>query len=101
MCLYWTLFYTIGIQVLGPCWKEIVCIDVMFHEFEPYYTKPWDLDPFLEEVSLVTMSDSREGENGCVQNEVATQKEVIVGAIPCLMDMPTAQEVVDQDILWT
>ena len=38
-------------------------IDVTFHEEEPYYTKKCDLDPFLEEFSLVTKSDSREGVN--------------------------------------
>jgi len=26
-------------------------MDVTFYEFEAYYTKPWDLDPFLEEFS--------------------------------------------------
>jgi hypothetical protein len=68
-------------------------MDVTFREFDPYYTKPWDLDPFLEEFSSVTESDSREGEN-----EGATaQKEVIVGAIPCPMDVSATQEEVDQD----
>ena len=38
------------------CWdpvgkKLFVSMDVTFREFEPYYTKPWDLDPFLEEFS--------------------------------------------------
>jgi hypothetical protein len=68
-------------------------MDVTFREFDPYYTKPWDLDPFLEEFSSVTKSDSIEGEN-----EGATaQKEVIVGAIPCPMDVSATQEEVDQD----
>jgi len=69
-------------------------MDVTFREFEPYYTKPWDLDP-LEEFSSVTESDSREGEN----EGAAAQKKVIVGgAIPCPMDVSKVQEeVVDQD----
>ena len=69
--------------------KLFVSMDVTFREFEPYYIKPWDLDPLLEEFSSVIESDRREGEN-----EGATQKEeVIVGAIPCPMD----EEVVDHD----
>ena len=36
-------------------------MDVTFHEEEPYYTKKCDVDPFLEEFSSVTESDSREG----------------------------------------
>jgi hypothetical protein len=68
-------------------------MDVTFREFEPYYTKPCDLDLFFEEFSSVTEGDSREGEN-----EGATaQKEVIVGAIPCPMDVSKTQEEVDQD----
>jgi len=68
-------------------------MDVTFREFEPYYTKPWDLDPLLDEFSSVTECDSREGEN-----EGATvQKKVIVGAIPCPMDVSKTQEEVDQD----
>jgi len=63
-------------------------MDMMFREFEPYYTKPWDLDPLLEEFSSVIESGRRVGEN-----EGTTQKEVIVGAIPCPMD----EEVVDHD----
>ena len=83
------------------CWDPIgkklfVSMDVTFREFEPYYTKPWDLDPFLKELSSVTESDSREGENGCVQNEGAAREEVIVGTVPCPMDVPAAREVVDQ-----
>jgi hypothetical protein len=57
------LFYIEGLQVLGSCWKEIVCMDVTFREFVPYYTNKDDLDQFLEEFSSVTESDSREGEN--------------------------------------
>jgi len=82
------------------CWDPIgkklfVSMDVTFREFEPYYTKPWDLDPLLEEFSSVTESDSREGEN----EGAAAQKKVIVGgAIPCQMDVSKVQEeVVDQD----
>jgi hypothetical protein len=41
-------------------------MDVTFREFEPYYTKPWDLVPLLEEFSSVTESDSREEESGSV-----------------------------------
>ena len=74
--------------MLGPYWKKIICMDVTFREFEPYYTKPWDLDPLFEEFSSVIESDRREGEN-----EGTTQKEVIVGAIPCPMD----EKVVDHD----
>ena len=86
------------------CWDPIgkklfVSMDVTFREFEPYYTKPWDLDPFLEEFSSVTESDSREGENGCVQNDRVAQDGVIVWAIPCPIDVPAAQEVVDQDTI--
>ena len=65
-----------------------------FREFEPYYTKPWDLDPFLEEFSSVTDGDSREGEN---EGDVAQKEEVIVGAIPCPMDVSEVQEEVDLD----
>ena len=36
-------------------------MDVTFREEEPYYTKKCDVDPFLEEFSSVTESDSREG----------------------------------------
>jgi len=36
-------------------------MDVTFREEEPYYTKKCDLDPFLEEFSSVTESDSSEG----------------------------------------
>jgi len=84
------------------CWdpvgkKLFVSMDVFFREFEPYYTKPWDLDPFLEEFSSVTESDSREGENGRVQDEGAAQREVVVGAIPCPMDVPSSHEVVNQE----
>ena len=66
------------------CWDPIgkklfVSMDVTFRESEPYYTKPCDLDLFLEEFSPVTQGDSREGEN----RGVATQQEVIVGTIPC------------------
>ena len=48
------------------CWdlvgkKLFVSMDVTFHEEEPYYTKKCDVDPFLEEFSSVTESDSREG----------------------------------------
>jgi hypothetical protein len=69
-------------------------MDVMFREFEPYYTKPRDLDPLLEEFSSVTEGDSREGEN----IGVAAQEEMIVGAIPCPMDVSKVQEkVVDQN----
>jgi len=45
---------------------------VTFRESEPYYTKQCDLDVFLEEFSLVTESDCREGENGYVQHEDVT-----------------------------
>jgi hypothetical protein len=80
------------------CWdpvgkKLFISMDVTFWEFEPYYTKPGDLDPFLEEFSSVTEGDSREGEN----EGAAAQKEVIVGSIPCPMDMSETQEVVDQE----
>jgi hypothetical protein len=38
-----------------------VSMDVTFRESEPYYTKPCDLDPLLEEFSSVTEGDYREG----------------------------------------
>jgi hypothetical protein len=63
-------------------------MDVTFRELEPYYVKPWDLDPFLEEFSLVTESDSREGEN----EGADTQEEVIVGIILCPMDRSGTEE---------
>lgn len=63
-----------------------------FRESESYYTKPCDLDPLLEEFSSVTESDSREGEN----RGAAAQQEVIVGTIPCPMDMH-GKEVVHDD----
>jgi hypothetical protein len=77
------------------CWdpvgkKLFVSMDVTFREFEPYYTKPWNLDPFLEEFSSVTESEIREREDDYVQNEGATQKEVIIGTIPCPMEVPVA-----------
>ena len=31
--------------------RNCLSMDVTFYEFEAYYTKPWDLDPFLEEFS--------------------------------------------------
>ena len=100
MCLCWIFFYTKGYKCWDPVGKKLfVSMDVTFREFEPYYTKPWDLDPFLEEFSSVTESDSREGENGCVQNDEEAQEGVIVGAIPCPIDVPTTQEVVDQDTI--
>ena len=48
------------------CWDPIgkrlfVSMDVTFREFEPYYTKQYDLDAFLEEFSSVIESDCREG----------------------------------------
>jgi hypothetical protein len=60
-----------SIQKGYKCWDPIrkklfVSMDVTFCEFESYYIKPGDLDPFLEEFPSVTESDSREGENGCV-----------------------------------
>jgi len=63
-------------------------MDVTFREEEPYYTNKCDLDPFLEEFSSVTESDSREGgneygENGDVQNDGVTHEKVVVGTIPC------------------
>ena len=63
-------------------------MDVTFREEEPYYTKKCDLDPFLEEFSSVTESDSREGvnengKNGDVQNDGVTHEKVVVGTIPC------------------
>ena len=81
------------------CWdpvakKLFVSMDVTFREFEPYYTKSWDLDPFLEEFSSVTEGDSREGEN---DEGVVAQKEVIVGDIPCPMDVSETPKAVDQD----
>jgi hypothetical protein len=72
-------------------------MDVTFHEFEPYYTKPWDLDLLLEELSSVTESDSREGESGSVQNEGEAQTRVIVGVIPCLVGVTETKEVVHPD----
>lgn len=48
--------------------RLFVSMDMTFREFEPYYEKKGDLDQFLEELSSVNESDSREGENGCVQN---------------------------------
>jgi hypothetical protein len=50
----WVFFYIEGLQVLGSGWKEIVCMDVTFREFVPYYTNKDDLDQFLEEFSSVT-----------------------------------------------
>ncbi|WVZ55981.1 hypothetical protein U9M48_006573 [Paspalum notatum var. saurae] len=89
------------------CWDPIgkklfVSMDVTFRELEPYYTKPWDLDPFFEEFSSITEGDSREGENDCVQDEGtghegAGQGEVVVGAIPCPMNVPMTHEVETQD----
>ncbi|WVZ95817.1 hypothetical protein U9M48_041533 [Paspalum notatum var. saurae] len=89
------------------CWDPIgkklfVSMDVTFRELEPYYTKPWDLDPFFEEFSSITEGDSREGENDCVQDEGtghegACQGEVVVGAIPCPMNVPMTHEVETQD----
>ena len=67
----------------------------MFREFEPYYTKSWDLDPFLEEFSSVTDGDSREGENE--EADVDAQKGVIVGTIPCPMDRSGIEKVIHQD----
>jgi len=63
-------------------------MDVTFREEEPYYTKKCDLDPFLEEFSSVTESDSREGgnengKNSDVQNDDVTHENVVVGSIPC------------------
>jgi hypothetical protein len=80
------------------CWDPVgkrlfVSMDVTFREFEPYYTKPWDLDPLLEEFSSVTEGDSREGEN----EGADAQKEVIVGTISCPMDRSGIQEVIHQD----
>jgi len=69
-------------------------MDVTFREFEPYYTKLLDLDPFLEEFSSVTDGDSREGEN---EGAAAQKEEVIVGAIPCPMNVSEVQEEVDLD----
>jgi hypothetical protein len=87
------------------CWdpvgkKLFVSMDVTFREFEPYYTKLWNLDPFLEEFSSVTESKIREREDDYVQNEGAAQKEVIIGTIPCPMEVPVAvQDVVDQNMM--
>jgi hypothetical protein len=83
-----------GYKYWDPIGKKLfVSMDVTFREFEPYYRKPWDLDPLLDEFSSATECDSREGEN-----EGATaQKEVIVGAIPCPMDVSEAQEQLGQD----
>ena len=65
-----------GYKSWDPIGKKLfVSMDVTFCEFEPYYTKPWDLDPFFEEFSFLTKSDSREGENGCVQNEGGLKKK--------------------------
>jgi len=82
------------------CWDPIgkklfVSMDVTFREFEPYYVKSWDLDPFLEEFSSVTMSYSREGENEGADADA--QKEVIVGTIPYPMNRSGTQEVIHQD----
>jgi hypothetical protein len=79
------------------CWDPIgkklfVSMDVTFRESESYYTKSCDLDPLLEEFSLITESDSREGEN----RGAAAQQEVIVGTISCPMDMH-GKEVVHHD----
>jgi len=53
-----------GYKYWDPIGKRLfISMDVTFREEEPYYTKKCDLDPFLEEFSLVTKSDSREGVN--------------------------------------
>jgi hypothetical protein len=76
------------------CWdpvgkKLFVSMDVTFRESEPYYTKPWDLNLFLDEFSSVTEGDSREGEK--------EEDAMIVGTIPCPMDKYVTKEVVSQD----
>ncbi|CAO2199022.1 unnamed protein product [Urochloa humidicola] len=72
------------------CWDPIgkrlfVSMDVTFREEEPYYTKKGDLDPFLEELSSVTESDNREGENknSNGQDDDVPHERVVVGTIPC------------------
>ena len=66
--------------------RLFVSMDVIFREEEPYYTKKGDLDPLLEEFSLVIESDSREGENengDDLKNDGVTHGNVVVGTIPC------------------
>ena len=46
------------------CWDSVgkklfVSIDVTFRESKPYYTKPCDVDPFLEENSPLTVTVER------------------------------------------
>jgi hypothetical protein len=53
------------------CWdpvgkKLFVSMDVTFREFEPCYTKSWNLDSFLEEFCSVTESEIREREDDYV-----------------------------------
>jgi hypothetical protein len=89
------------------CWDPtgrmlFLSMDVTFREKEPYYTKKNDFDPFLEEFSSVTESDSREGENenGDVQHDDGVgvaREEVIVGTIPCPMNESVVHKMVASD----
>jgi hypothetical protein len=84
-CIFVGYFLT---QKGYKCWDPIgrklfVNMDVIFREFEPYYTKKGDLDQCLKEFSSVNERDSREGENDYehTSRDNNTHAE-IVGSIP-------------------